>query len=205
MDPRQEPKPARRPTRLAFHASRIVIDIGVLLVLGAMSLPFITAPGGDIDAMTADAFPALLLVIPIFVVTLIPDHSRPLPTLFGWLAMVLALAAFPYTIVKFMDSSTLADTVGGEVATGTRILVFGTFVVVAGLAIGLARNMLRLPAGGTYPARAERAARSRRGPSPSPHRPAPGSPQAGPAPRTAPGAADTPEASGPSTPTDAGG
>jgi hypothetical protein len=94
-------------------------------------------------------------VIPIFAITLIPDHSRPLPTLLGWLAMVLALAAFPYAIVKYMDTSTLAGTLGGEVATGSRILVFGTFVVVSGIAIGLARSLFRLPAGGTYPARSD--------------------------------------------------
>jgi hypothetical protein len=95
------------------------------------------------------------MVVPIFAITLIPDHSRPLPTLLGWLAMVLALAAFPYSLVKYMDTSTLAGTLGGEVATGTRILVFGTFVVIAGLAIGLARSLFRLPAGGTYPARSD--------------------------------------------------
>ena len=167
MDPRQAPTSARQPTRLAFHASRIVIDIGVLLVLGAMSLPFVTSGQDDLSAMTADAFPALLLVIPIFVITLLPDHTRPLPTPLGWPAMVLALAAFPYAIVKFLDAATIADTMGGEVATGARILVFGTFVTVAGLAIGLARTLLRLPSGGTYPARPD-PDRTRAGSRPSP-------------------------------------
>ena len=39
---------------------------------------------------TIAAFPALLLVLPIFAVTLIPDHSRPLPSVLGWLAMVVS-------------------------------------------------------------------------------------------------------------------
>ena len=33
----------RRPSRLAFDVSRIVIDLGALLVLAAMSLPFVIA------------------------------------------------------------------------------------------------------------------------------------------------------------------
>jgi hypothetical protein len=153
VDRQPERAPARRePTRLAFHASRIIIDAGVLIALGAMSLPFVEGPGRTVSSIDADALPALLLLIPIFLITLIPDHTRPVPNPLGWLALVLGVAAFPYSIVKFLDSSTIAETIGGSVGLGARLLVFGTFATVLGIAVGLARNMLRLPTGGTYPA-----------------------------------------------------
>lgn len=143
------------PTRLAFHASRIVIDVGVLLVLGAMSLPFVSAEGFGQRAVTADALPALLLVLPIFVITLLPDQTRPLPTAFGWLSLLLAATALPYAVLKYLDASTLAGTLGGSVGMGARILVLGTFVTLAGIVLGLIRGFLHLPVVGTYPAHPE--------------------------------------------------
>jgi hypothetical protein len=132
------------PTRLAFHASRIVIDVGVLLVLGAMSLPFVSAEEFGQRAVAADALPSLL-----------PDHTRPVPTALGWPALLLALTALPYAVVKYLDASTLAGTLGGSVGMGARVLVFGAFVTLAGIVLGLIRNFLGLPVAGTYPARPE--------------------------------------------------
>ena len=146
METRTRPAPT---TTLAFHASRIVTDVGVLLVLASMSLTFVSAPTGDRSAMDLDALPALLLVAPIFIVTLIPDHTRPLPRLASWGALVLGLAAFPYSVVKYLDSMVLADTLGGSLSLGTRLLVFGTFVTVVGVAIGLARSWMGLASGGS--------------------------------------------------------
>lgn len=143
----------RPSTRLAFHASRIIIDIGVLLVLGAMSLPFVAAEGFRQQAMAADALPALLLVLPVFVVTLLPDHTRPLPPAFAWASLGLAATALPYALVKYLDASTVAGTVRGSVGMGARLLVLGAFVTLAGIVLGLIRNWLGLPAAGSYPAR----------------------------------------------------
>ena len=150
----QAQAPHRRPqTRLAFHASRIIIDIGVLITLGSMSMPFVTTSAGERSAIVQDALPALLLVIPIFLITLLPDHTRPVPAPLGWVGLVLGVAAFPYAIVKFLDADTVAVTTGGTVGVGARLLVFGTFVTLLGIVIGLARRLFRLPAGGTYPAK----------------------------------------------------
>lgn len=137
---------------MAFHASRIVIDVGVLLAMAAMSLPFVTSAVGDRTAIEADALPVILLLLPIFLITLIPDHTRPLPIPLGWLSLILGIAAFPYAVVKFIDAATLADTLDGEVAFGARLMVLGAFVTLVGIAVGLARSLLRLPQGGTYPA-----------------------------------------------------
>jgi len=154
------------PTRLAFHASRIIIDVGVLLILGAMSLPFVSAGDFAQRAVAADALPALLLVLPIFVITLLPDQTRPIPTTLGWLSLLLAATALPYAVVKYFDASTLAGTLNGSVGMGARVLVLGAFVTLVGIVLGLLRNLLRLPVAGTYPARpeptaAETAARGR--------------------------------------------
>ena len=58
-------------TKLAFHASRIIIDVGVLLTMAAMSLPFVTAAAGDRNSVDADALPVLLLLLPVFLITMI--------------------------------------------------------------------------------------------------------------------------------------
>ena len=126
-------------SRLAFHLSRVVIDVGVLIALGSMSLPFITAASGDHSAIDADALPALLLLIPVFLITLIPDHVRPVPKPLGWLALVLGATAFPYAVVKRLDAKLLADTLKGEVAIGATLLIVGTLVVLVGIVYGLIR------------------------------------------------------------------
>lgn len=136
------------PSTLAFHSSRIVIDLGVLAVMGSMSLPFVHAPGGDRSSLSMDALPALLLVLPVFAVTLIPDHARPLPRVLGWGALVLGLAAFPYSVVKLIDAGIVANSVEGTVGIGAYLLVMGTLVTVSGIAIGLVRAALGLPSGG---------------------------------------------------------
>ena len=145
------PSPARPPTRLAFHATRIVVDLGVLVALGSMSLPFVTSEVSERSAVTADALPALLLLVPIFLITLLPDHTRPLPLPLGWLAMVLGATAFPYAIVKFLDASNVAETIGGTVGLGARLLVLGTFITLIGIGLGLLRGLLKLPTGGAVP------------------------------------------------------
>ncbi|MEX2418763.1 MAG: hypothetical protein WD652_00125 [Acidimicrobiia bacterium] len=143
MQPQHRPP----PTTLAFHASRIVIDVGVLLAMASLSFAFVTSPSGDRTALQADALPAVVLLLPIFLITLLPDHTRPLPRPLSWASLVLGLAAFPYAIVKHLDASVLADTLGGSVGIGARLLVFGTFVTLVGIGVGLTRTFLGLPTG----------------------------------------------------------
>lgn len=135
-------------TTLALHASRIVIDVGVLMVLGAMSLPFVTTAAGNRTAMELDALPALLLVAPIFLMTLLPDQSRPLPRPVSLGALFLGLIAFPYALLKYLDSVVLSRTLDGGLGLGVRMLVFGTFVVLVGIAIGLTRAWMGLASSG---------------------------------------------------------
>jgi len=136
------------PTTLAFHSSRIVVDVGMLIVMAGMSLPFVTTPGGNRSSVFLDALPTLFLLAPIFLITLIPDHTRPIPRILGWVSLVLGLAAFPYSIVKYLDSSVLAGTLGGSVGMGAGLLVFGTLVSLVGIGIGLTRSFLGLETGG---------------------------------------------------------
>lgn len=136
-------------TTLAFHASRIVIDVGVLIAMASMSLPFVEAEAGNRSALQADAFPALLLLLPIFAVTLIPDHTRPLHPIVGWTSLMLGFAALPYAFVKMLDAGILADTLDGSVGLGARLLLLGCVVTLVGIGIGLYRSVRGLPAGGT--------------------------------------------------------
>jgi hypothetical protein len=136
-------------TTLAFHASRIVIDAGVLLAMAAMSMPFVIADSGDRSALDADALPVLLLLLPIFVVTLIPDHTRPIHPVAGWASLAFGLAALPYALVKMLDATILADTLDGSVGLGAWLMVISCFVTVVGIGIGIYRQLRGLPAGGT--------------------------------------------------------
>ena len=143
----QPERPAQ--TTLAFHASRIVIDIGVLLAMASMSMTFVASGAGGRSALDADALPVILLLLPIFAVTLIPDHTRPLHPLAAWISLAFGLAALPYALVKMLDAGILADTLDGSVGFGARLMVIGCVVVLAGIGIGLYRNLRGLPAGGT--------------------------------------------------------
>ena len=136
-------------TTLAFHASRIVIDVGVLLVMASMSMTFVIATSGNRSALDADAFPVVILLLPIFAVTLIPDHTRPLHSVAAWVSLGFGLAALPYALVKMLDAGILADTLDGSVGFGSRLMVIGCVVVLVGIGIGLYRNLRGLPAGGT--------------------------------------------------------
>lgn len=136
-------------TTLAFHASRIVIDAGVLLAMASMSMPFVIASSGDRSALDADALPVLLLLLPIFVVTLIPDHTRPIHPAAAWAALAFGLAALPYALVKMLDAGILADTLDGSVGLGARLMVISCFVTLVGIGIGIYRQLRGLPAGGT--------------------------------------------------------
>ncbi len=125
-----------------------MIDVGVLIVLGAMSLPFVTTSGGNRTSMELDALPALLLLAPIFAVTLLPDHSRPLPRPVALGALGLGLLAFPYSLLKYLDAAVLARTLDGSLGAGSRMLVFGCFMVLVGIAIGLTRAWMGLASAG---------------------------------------------------------
>lgn len=143
--------PSERPvqTTLAFHASRIVIDLGVLVAMASMSMTFVNAPSGGRSALAADALPAVLLLLPIFAVTLIPDHTRPLHPVVGWTSMVLALAALPYAFIKLLDARILADTLGGSVGIGPAVLLVGCAITLAGVGVGIIRDLMGWPSGGT--------------------------------------------------------
>lgn len=150
----------RTPTELAFHASRIIIAVGFLIAFAALSFPFVEVGDTTRNAVRADALPAVLLLAPVFAVTLLPDRSRPLPSVIGWVALTLGLSAFPFAIVKFVDATTLAETLDGTVGLGPRLLVFGTLVVIVGIAVGLARNLMGRPTSGPFTRTASRAGRT---------------------------------------------
>lgn len=142
----QRERPAN--TTLAFHASRIVTDVGVLLAMASMSMSFVVADSGDRSALDADALPAVILLLPVFILTLIPDHTRPLHPAAAWAALAFGLAALPYALVKMLDAAILADTLDGSVGLGGRLLITGCLIALLGIGIGLYRNLRGLPSGG---------------------------------------------------------
>jgi hypothetical protein len=126
-----------------------VIDVGVLLAMAAMSLPFVTSDLGDRSALDADALPAVLLLLPVFIVTLIPDHARPIHPVAAWVSLAFGLAALPYAIVKLLDAGILADTLDGSLGLGAYLMIGAVIVTIVGIGIGLFRDLRGLPTGGT--------------------------------------------------------
>jgi hypothetical protein len=130
------------PSTLAFHVSRIVTDAGVVLSMGAMSMSFVTTAGADRTSVAADALPVIILLAPVFLFTLIPDHSRAVPAPLGWIGLGLVLTALPLSVVKYLEAADLASTLDGEVGFGARLLVLGVLVTLFGVALGLSRDLL---------------------------------------------------------------
>lgn len=128
--------------RLPVHISRIAAVIGIVLVGVALFLPFVISDAGDQDAVAADVIPGAILLVPILVLVLIPDWFRPLPRLPAWIALVLGTASLTLAVVKYSDAVTTARTLDGRVGLGSRMLVFGAFLVVVGVVTGLVDGML---------------------------------------------------------------
>jgi hypothetical protein len=126
-------------SKLAFHPHRIVICVGSLLALGSMSLPYVRLAGTERGALALDTLPVLILLVPIVVMTMVPDHASALPRTAGLVAAALALLALPLSVVKLLDSVVLAETLEGAVGPGPWALVVGCLTVAAGIALGLLR------------------------------------------------------------------
>jgi len=136
---------ARSPYRLAFEASRVVVALGFLLAFGALSLPFVSAEGFRQPSVAGDGLISLLLLAPVFAMTLVPAHRHPLPRPLAWASLALTAVALPYTVLKYLDAATLAATLRGSVGAGARLLVVGACIMPAGLVLGLIRVRLYPP------------------------------------------------------------
>jgi hypothetical protein len=130
-------KDRHRLADLAFHPSRIAIGLGLILVLGAMSLSFVGGAGIRRDSIQADALPSLLLVLLAFAISLLPDRRTPVRSLQAWLALAGATTAFAYSVVVELDAVAQASSLGSGPGAGGLLLIFGTLVAAAGATLGL--------------------------------------------------------------------
>jgi hypothetical protein len=123
-----------------------------MIALGSMSLPFAYGAEGARSSLALDAVPVLVLLVPVFAFTMVPDHSRPMPRLAGFVAAGLLAVAVPYSLVTLLDAVVLAGSLGGSVGPGPWLLLAGCLVTAGGVAFGLlprragGRGRLRRPA-----------------------------------------------------------
>jgi hypothetical protein len=122
---------------LALHPSRITVCLGLILVLGAMSLPFVAGEGLRRDSLQADALPALLLLLPALVISLLPDLGAPVRSRSAWVALAGATTAFAYSLVVELNAAAQASSLGAGTGAGGLLLAFGTLVTATGVALGL--------------------------------------------------------------------
>lgn len=124
---------------LAFHPYRIVIGVGVLLLLGALSLAFVSASSAARPWRLADGIVLLGLVVPIFVLTIIPDRGQPLPRLASLVGAGFLALALPYAIVTVLDAAILAGSLRGSAGLGPWIALVAILVVGTGVALSFFR------------------------------------------------------------------
>jgi len=123
---------------LAFHPYRIVVGVGVLLLLGALSLAFVNSSTAR-PWRLADGVVLLSLVLPIFVLTVIPDRSQPLPRLASLVGAGFLAFALPYAIVKVLDAAVLAGSLSGAAGFGPWLALVAILIVAAGVGLSLRR------------------------------------------------------------------
>lgn len=136
-----------RPRQLALHPHRIVIGVGALIVIGALSLPYLTTPDGPRSRTVTEAIIIVALLAPVFLLILVPDHSRPLNQRLGIAATATGFVGMLFAVVRLLDAHTLARATSGSVGIGPWLLVAGWIVTEAGVVYGLfAQDLTPAPA-----------------------------------------------------------
>lgn len=121
-----------------MHASRPALLAGVGFAAVSMLLPFAFFPiGGSIDGISADAWPALVPLVPMSIVALRGDWGHGFDGRSGIVTVVLGGASLVFALVKVADAVVAVR--GAQNATlgpGSMVLAAAVMLAVAGAAFG---------------------------------------------------------------------
>ena len=125
-----------------MHPWRPVAIVGTAFAAVSLLFPFVSFPVlGVVDGISADAWPALIPLLPVAIVAATGDWSVGPPP---WVAVVLVLmacAAVLFAVVKAVDAALATQTVGeASVGAGPIVLVAGTLIALGGCVLALARS-----------------------------------------------------------------
>lgn len=118
-----------------MHPARLVVTAGVALSGLAVLLPFATLPVvGTIDGVDADAWPVLIPLAPVLLLSLVGDRTLGHRARSGIPALVSACAAAVFASAKLADAvGAVRDAgEGASVRAGPWVMLAATIVVIVG-------------------------------------------------------------------------
>ena len=121
-----------------MHPFRPIVLAGVGFALLSMLLPFASFPViGSIDGLSADAWPALLPLIPVVLLSLTGRWEHALGPTPGIAAVALCGLSLVFSLVKVADSIvSVRDTADATLGTGAWVLAAAVMVTTSGAAFG---------------------------------------------------------------------
>lgn len=121
-----------------MHPFRPIVLAGVGFALLSMLLPFASFPViGSIDGLSADAWPALLPLIPVVLLSLTGRWEHALGPTPGIAAVALCGLSLVFSLVKVADSIvSVRDTADATLGTGAWVLTAAVMVATSGAAFG---------------------------------------------------------------------
>jgi len=123
------------------HRSRRTVLLGTMLAAVVVMLPFANLPTGTINGIDGDAWPVLILLGPALVLFLLGARAEnPIATI-TVIGILLAVAAFGFSIVKLVDAHRAVSDAGGTIAIGAWALPVATAVALTGTSLGLSRRV----------------------------------------------------------------
>jgi hypothetical protein len=122
-----------------MHPSRPVVLSGVAFAAVSMLLPFASFPIiGSVDGLSADAWPTLIPLIPVAILTMFGRWDLSYPPGVGILAVALSSVGLAFAVTKVGDAIVaVRSAAGATLGPGSWILAIASAVATAGAAYGV--------------------------------------------------------------------
>lgn len=117
---------------------RPVVLAGVSFAVISILLPFASFPVvGSVDGLSADAWPALLPLIPLSLIAIIGRWDLGFDPIAGLTAVVLSALSLAFSLVKIADAVvSVRETSGATLGPGAWVLAISVGMATAGAAYG---------------------------------------------------------------------
>lgn len=122
-----------------MHPFRLVVIGGTGFGVLAMLLPFASFPVvGAVDGLAADAWPALIPLLLVVLITLVGRWDLGLDPLPGFVAVTACAASLVFAVVKITDALlAVRATAGASMGPGSFVLAAAILAVTGGATAGL--------------------------------------------------------------------
>ena len=121
-----------------MHPSRPVVLAGIGFAVVSVLLPFASFPiVGSVDGFKADAWPALIPLVPMAIIAVRGDWAHGFDSGSGIAAVVLGGLSLVFALVKVADAMVaVRNTTGATMGAGSVVLAGAVAVAVGGAASG---------------------------------------------------------------------